>query len=366
MIIQCTKKLFDELKIVPALQEGEETNLLLAWHANFLKIGRHKFIVLVNDKNRYAIVLYGLKAKDKKNFDTLVKEAIREVFQAESIKDEVIENYLQATSAMVYDKTRDRKLVARLNKACEAVHFAEDLWDPSSIVQVEMSKCISSMLVGDGKKDYFNPNEQMYKDLEEFSSQPVFNTEALVLKVTLDLSQHSVWRRITVPAGITFSKLHDVLQTAFSWQNSHIHDFEIFEKRKGSSGWQEKPSLNLVCHEEAFSYQGEVPMKMEDGYKLKDFTGSKIVYNYDFGDDWKHIIEVEDVINDYTVNFPICTDGEGNPPPEDVGGEMGYEVFLSIIKDSKHPDYRQTKEWGEMQGYVEFDKDEVNWQLRKF
>ncbi|WP_404429533.1 plasmid pRiA4b ORF-3 family protein [Sutcliffiella horikoshii] len=107
-------------------------------------------------------------------------------------------------------------------------------------------------------------------------------------------------------------------------------------------------------------------MKMEDGYKLKDFTGSKIVYNYDFGDDWKHIIEVEDVINDYTVNFPICTDGEGNAPPEDVGGEMGFETFLSIRENPKHPDYRQTNEWGEMQGYVEFDKDEVNWQLRKF
>ncbi len=90
------------------------------------------------------------------------------------------------------------------------------------------------------------------------------------------------------------------------------------------------------------------------------------MYNYDFGDDWKHIIEVEDVINDYTVNFPICTDGEGNAPPEDVGGEMGFETFLSIIENPKHPDYRQTKEWGEMQGYVEFDKDEVNWQLRKF
>ncbi|WP_404429535.1 DUF6933 domain-containing protein [Sutcliffiella horikoshii] len=133
MIIQCTKKLFDELKIEPAHEVDEkETNPLLAWHANSLKIGRQKFIVLVNDKNRYAIVLYGLKAKDKKHFDTLVKEAISEVFQAESIKDEVIEDYLQATSAMVYDKTRDRKLVARLNKACEAVHFAEDLWDPSS------------------------------------------------------------------------------------------------------------------------------------------------------------------------------------------------------------------------------------------
>ncbi|XKG87069.1 plasmid pRiA4b ORF-3 family protein [Sutcliffiella horikoshii] len=152
---------------------------------------------------------------------------------------------------------------------------------------------------------------------------------------------------MTVPSGITFSKLRDVLQTAFSWQNSHIHDFEIFEKKQGGSGWEEKPSLNLVCHEEAFSYQGAVPMKMEHGYKLKDFTGSKIVYNYDFGDDWKHTIEVEDVIKDYTVNYPICTDGEGNAPPEDVGGEMGYEVFISILKIASIPITTKQKSGGD-------------------
>ncbi|KMJ59110.1 hypothetical protein AB685_08590 [Bacillus sp. LL01] len=364
MLIQCTKKLFDELKVTPQ-EPREEGNPLLGWHANFMKFGREKFFVLVNDKNRYAVVLYGLKAKDKKNFDTLIKDAIREVFHAESINEEIIEGYLQASTGMMYSKTKDRKLVARLNKACEAVHFGEDLWEPGSIVQVEMSKWISSMLVGDGKKAYFYPNKQMYKDLEEFSGQPVFNTEAMVLKVTLELEQHNVWRRITVPAGITFPELHDVLQTAFSWQNSHLHDYEIFEKKEDGSEWHDRPSLNLVCNDEAFGYQGVISMKMETGEKLKDFADTKIVYNYDFGDNWKHTIEVEEVIDDYTVNFPICTGGEGDAPPEDVGGEMGFETFLSIINDASHEDYHQTKEWGEMQGYEEFEIREVNWRLKK-
>ncbi len=364
MLIQCTKKLFDELKITPG-EAGDEGNPLLEWHANFLKFGREKFFVLVNDKNRYAIVLYGLKAKDKKNIDTLIKNAIRQVFEAESIKEEVIETYLQATSTMMYAKTKDRKLVARLNKACEAVHFGEDLWDPGSIVQIEMSKWISSMLVGDGKSNYFTPNEQLYKDLEEFSEQPVFHTEALVLKIRLELEQYNVWRRITVPAGITFPKLHQVLQTAFSWQNSHLHDFEIFEKNEDGTGWQDRPSLNLVCNEESFAYQSAIPMKMETNEKLKDFIEAKVVYNYDFGDGWKHTIEVEEAIDDYTSNVSTCNDGEGNAPPEDVGGEMGYEIFLSIINNPSHEDYYQTKDWGEMQGYEEFDIREVNWKLRK-
>lgn len=46
-------------------------------------------------------------------------------------------------------------------------------------------------------------------------------------------------------------------------------------------------------------------------------------------------------------------------------GVRGYEVFHSIIKDSKHHDYRQTKERREMPWYVEFNRDEVNWKLKK-
>lgn len=164
MLIQCTKKFLDELKITP-VEQVEEANPLISWHANVMKIGRRKFLVLVNDKNRYTIVLYGLKAKDKKNMNQLIEKAIREVFQSESIKEEIIKEYLSTLSHLTFAKTKNRKLVARLNKACEMVHFGEDFLDVDSIVQVEMSKWISSTLVGDGKGAYFYPNEAMYQDL---------------------------------------------------------------------------------------------------------------------------------------------------------------------------------------------------------
>lgn len=104
---------------------------------------------------------------------------------------------------------------------------------------------------------------------------------------------------------------------------------------------------------------------METGQLVKHFLKASIVYTYDFGDDWKHTIEVEKVIHDYTVNYPTCVDGEGTAPPEDVGGEAGYEEFLSIIHDSSHPDHLNLKEWGEMKGYEEFDRREVNWRLKR-
>lgn len=35
----------------------------------------------------------------------------------------------------------------------------------------------------------------------------------------------AVWRRVLVPAGITFRTLHRVIQFAMGWQDCHLHDF---------------------------------------------------------------------------------------------------------------------------------------------
>ena len=66
MLIRCTKKLLVELKIEP--ESVEEGNSLFSWHANIIMVNRRKTVVLVNDHNRYAVVLYGLKVKDFKRF----------------------------------------------------------------------------------------------------------------------------------------------------------------------------------------------------------------------------------------------------------------------------------------------------------
>ncbi len=77
MIINCTKKLQDELGIKPSLVEIE--NPLFSWHANIVRVNRRKTVVLVNDASRYNIILYGLKAKDFKNIENITLCGIGEI-----------------------------------------------------------------------------------------------------------------------------------------------------------------------------------------------------------------------------------------------------------------------------------------------
>ena len=38
-----------------------------------------------------------------------------------------------------------------------------------------------------------------------------------------------IWRRLLVPGSITLAQLHEVIQTAMGWTNSHLHEFIVGE-----------------------------------------------------------------------------------------------------------------------------------------
>ncbi len=57
--------------------------------------------------------------------------------------------------------------------------------------------------------------------------------EIYQIKVTLLGTTPPIWRRLLVPADMTLEQLHSVLQEAMGWDDSHLHDFRIGERRFG-------------------------------------------------------------------------------------------------------------------------------------
>jgi hypothetical protein len=68
-------------------------------------------------------------------------------------------------------------------------------------------------------------------------------------------------------------------------------------------------------------------------------------YRYDFGDDWEHILEFEDVVPDDGGEYPRCLAGAGACPPEDVGGTHGYAEFVQAVRDPDHEEHEQSLQW---------------------
>lgn len=345
MLIQCTKKLLDELKMKPEPHaEGYPQNPLLAWHANLIMIDRKKAVALVNDKNRYMVILYGLKAKDFKKLDELIPQAIREVLLEEGISEGIIDNYLTQSGSPVFTKTKDRTSVARMNTSIDSILHMTDYLNDDSLVQKQLCMKVNTFMVGDGKGDYYDPNEVMYEDLEAFAGEPVFHLKAAVLKIALQLPPHSIWRKLVVPLHTSFHELHQAIQIAFDWSDRHLYEFNVYE---GNPQNQEQPGKFLVNfvgddweYEEVLA---DPDKQFARKVYLQDYLTNTISYIYDFGDYWEHDIKVEAIIDSYDKNYPTCIEAEGLVPPEDIGGVPGYEAFLGILQDPQHPDYLKMK-----------------------
>jgi hypothetical protein len=185
MQIHCTKKLLDQLKVKPELNVEEEEPLF-SWHANLITVNRRKTVFLVNDQNRYIIILNGLKANDFKKFDEIVIKGIRETFREEGIKEEVIEKYLTHSKVVTISKTKNRTLVARMNNSIGMVDCDDELLN-SHISNSKLGVQFSKWMVGDGKNSYYYPNEELYQDLEKFAGESIYSSKAIQLKVTLKL-----------------------------------------------------------------------------------------------------------------------------------------------------------------------------------
>jgi len=356
MIISCTKKLQDELGIKPALLQVE--NSLFSWHANILRINRRKTIVFVNDACRYSFILYGVKAKDLKNIEKLVISAMRQMFLSDGVNPEMIDQYLEKAGEVLFSKTQNRTMVARLNKGCEAAENFHDHYIEECSIQSMVSKKANNSIFIDCADGYKHPDELLYEQLRESFNFPAIRCKALELKVTMKLENFDVWRKVWIPLNFTFDELHKVMQVIFDWKEHHLHDFMVFDGKK--------PFVHIVESEEDFTYQGNIPMIIGKNMRLDQYLPKyKIVnYRYDFGDGWEHIIEVTNVSSNYDKNYAYCLDGKGDAPPEDVGGEGGYEEFVEIINDPTHEEYENVKLWAESQWYKAFDIESVNRRLK--
>ncbi|MFN0135541.1 MAG: plasmid pRiA4b ORF-3 family protein [Phycisphaerae bacterium] len=178
----------------------------------------------------------------------------------------------------------------------------------------------------------------------------------LVLKVTLRGSKPPIWRRVAVASNKTLAHLHDVIQAAFGWYNCHLHQFTT------RNGLRFAPPSEFG---DDFDTDGDT-RKVALETIVEELSGG-VVYEYDFGDGWEHLIKLEKVLEpDAAKPPPMCLAGARRCPPEDCGGIWGYMNLLDTLANPKHPDHDDMIEWiGGPIDPQEFDLDKSNKAVRK-
>lgn len=174
------------------------------------------------------------------------------------------------------------------------------------------------------------------------------------LLIVLADSDPPIWRRIQVPGAFTLKSLHQAVQRAMDWEDSHLHEFRIGGRR------YEPASLEAAFFDSKSLDENRALLP-----DVLPSAGMQFRYIYDFGDNWVHEIKVEKILMpEKGISYPRCVEGELACPPEDSGGIYGFFEKLEILKDPGHPDHEDIRDWMGRFDPAHFNCEAVNRSLR--
>ena len=120
-----------------------------------------------------------------------------------------------------------------------------------------------------------------------------------------------IWRRLLVRSDSTIADLHRTLHITFGWSDDHLHRFLIHGRQYG------------VAYIGGITFRDDPRrIKLSDlGLRVKE----KFFYEYDFNDQWRHLIRVEAILPaESDQRYPVCIGGKRAAPPEDCGGPWAF------------------------------------------
>ncbi|MEU2200576.1 plasmid pRiA4b ORF-3 family protein [Isoptericola sp. NPDC019482] len=157
--------------------------------------------------------------------------------------------------------------------------------------------------------------------------------EPVMLRLRLDLQGATppIWRRLDVRSDLPLDVVHQVLQDAFAWTDSHLHRFTL-----GTDAW-DRDGEQFLC-----PYDVENAEDDEDGVPEEQVTlgetlgepGDVLHYVYDYGDDWELALKLEKVFP-ATPDTPaaVCVTGRRAAPPEDCGSLRDADSLAEVLDD---------------------------------
>ena len=184
--------------------------------------------------------------------------------------------------------------------------------------------------------------------------------KAYKIKITIKDSHPPIWRRLIVPAGLSFSQFTVILNEVMGWSGEHVYSYKC-----------EKPKFFI---EESFEKNPfDVPYRkhhvMESAVTLIDEVfdmKTRVTYLYDLRSCWLHSIVVEEILEDYDKRYPVILKYKGNNLYEDCGGLKANYEMQEILKDPSNSEYDSVVQRVGSQKDQSYSMQEVNERLQRY
>jgi hypothetical protein len=192
--------------------------------------------------------------------------------------------------------------------------------------------------------------------------------EAYLLRIELRHFKPAIYREVVVDPAIKLNKLHLVIQAAMGWENAHMYGFVRPSGKTVGNYWHahamdryEPPNPDGF----ALDFEKSNSDRLTRLCDLLQAPKDKLLYMYDFGDDWEHLITLQSVVQTHEP-LPWLIKAQNACPPEDCGGLPGFVNMLQAFTDPDHPEHADVKDWlGEDFVPGQMDFEALQKQVRK-
>lgn len=251
------------------------------------------------------------------------------------------------------------KVAKRVNDGSidpENVDFEDFMVDEDDDVKEARKKFFEKVFAGDEDED--ETDDDVEDDPMTLPENCFIGKECqeLHLRIKLLNAPVPIWREIKVPSNISLALFAWVINDVMGWCGAHLHAFEI-------GGAVFKNTAQIKMDSDMGFYGNSIVLDTKDFPISKFFKEKKdeMLYEYDFGDGWRHKIWLKG-IRDYTPDEEpgfVVHKGTGACPPEDCGGVWGYKELLEInAKKRKTAEEKEHLAWHALDRH--FDPDYFN------
>ena len=134
------------------------------------------------------------------------------------------------------------------------------------------------------------------------------------IRIELQDIEPRIWRRVDVPLSSTLLALHELIQFAFRWTDSHLFEFEIGDRRYG------QPEYDRYADERLYK-AASIRLKTVVDRGIEQF-----LYVYDFGDDWRHDLFIEEIKPLHEIKYPF----QASPRPR-----ISFQEYMRLMNRSR-------------------------------
>lgn len=190
------------------------------------------------------------------------------------------------------------------------------------------------------------------------------------VRVDLKETDPPTWRRLDIASDANLAEVHDIIQVAFGWTDSHLHGFAA-----GPEFYSADAERYLCPFDEEEGEHEGVPEAQVRLDEVLPEAGDTLAYTYDYGDGWDHLITLEAALpRPGTAPRAVCTDGQRDGPAEDCGGVGGYELIAAATGPARPGPAAARLRFAEMFGgdvdpgdfqTTPFDISEINAALKR-